>query len=84
MYPFGADGPELPDRAAQERKGAARRYRTTDLPLEKLWIYYYGIGGDLDEVSLDAYLHDALDIPAAQLHLIDTAMMEMMDEEEPP
>lgn len=52
--------------------------------LEKLWIYYYGIGGDLDEVSLDAYLHDALDIPAAQVHLIDTAMMEMMDEEEPP
>ena len=83
MYPFGAEGPELPDRAAQERKGAARRYRTTDLPVEKLRIYYNGIGGDLDEVSLDAYLHEALDIPAAQVHLIDTAMTEMMEEDTP-
>ena len=81
MHPLGADGPEQPDRAAEERRGTARRFRGTDLPLDKLWIYYYGIGGDIDEVSLDAYLHEALDIPAAQVNLIATAMTEMTEED---
>lgn len=79
MYAYGADGPEEPDRAAEERKGAAQRFRDTDLPLGELWTYYYGIGGDIDEVSLDAYLHDALDIPAVQVDLIATAMTEMTE-----
>jgi hypothetical protein len=81
MYPLGPDGPEQPDREAEERKGAARRFQETDLPLDKLWTYYYGIGGEIDEVSLDAYLHEALDIPAAQVNLIATAMTEMTEED---
>lgn len=78
MYPVGSGGSELPDRA-EELRGTPRRFRDTDLPLDKLWIYYYGIGGDIDEVSLDAYLHEALDIPAAQVNLIATAMTEMTE-----
>jgi hypothetical protein len=81
MHLFGPDGPHQPDRAAADRKGVARRFRETDLPLDKLWIYYYGIGGDIDEVSLDAYLHEALDIPAAQVNLLATAMTEMTEED---
>jgi hypothetical protein len=81
MYPYGADGPEQPGWAGEEPKGTARRFRDADLALDELWIYYYGIGGDIDEVSLDAYLHDALDIPAAQVSLIATAMAEMMEGE---
>ena len=80
MYPLGTGGSELPDRA-EEHRGTARRFRDADLPLDKLWIYYYGIGGDIDEVSLDAYLHEALDIPAAQVNLIATAMTEMTEED---
>ncbi|TNB69988.1 hypothetical protein FHJ30_16890 [Arthrobacter sp. BB-1] len=79
MYPLGAEGPEKPDLAAEQRRGVAQRFRDTDLPLGKLWTYYYGIGGDLDEMSLDAFLHEALDIPASQAGLIATAMTELTE-----
>lgn len=81
MHPYGTDGPDQPDRAGEEPMGTARRFRDADLALDKLWIYYYGIGGDIDEVSLDAYLHDALDIPATQVNLIATAMTELTEGE---
>ena len=35
----------------------------------------------MDEMSLDAYLHEALDIPAAQVTLIAMAMTELMEGE---
>ena len=80
MHAHGPDGWNHQERAAEEkRRGAAQRFRDTDLPLQKLWTYYYGIGGDIDEVSLDAYLHEALDIPAAQVELIAAAMTEMTE-----
>lgn len=79
MNSTGAGGPEQPDRAVELRQGTAQRFRNTDLPLEKLWMYYYGIGGDIDEISLDAYLHEALDIPAAQVGLIAAAISEMTE-----
>jgi hypothetical protein len=80
MYPLGSGGSEQPDRAEELRR-TPRRFRDTDMPLDRLWIYYYGIGGDIDEVSLDAYLHEALEIPAAQVNLIATAMTEMTEED---
>jgi hypothetical protein len=45
----------------------------------KLWTYFYGIGGGIDEMSLDAYLHEALDLPAAQVALIALAMTELAE-----
>jgi len=81
MNPFGTEGPEPADRAAEERRGAAERFRKTDLPLARLWTYYYGLGGGIDEMSLDAYLHEALDIPAGQVALIAMAMTELMEGE---
>jgi hypothetical protein len=80
MHAHGADGWNHPDpAAAEQRRKASRRFHDTELPLQKLWTYYYGIGGDIDEVSLDAYLHEALDIPAAQVELIAAAMTEMTE-----
>jgi hypothetical protein len=81
MNPFGTEGPEPADRAAEERRGTAERFRKTDLPLARLWTYYYGLGGGIDEMSLDAYLHEALDIPAGQVALIAMAMTELMEGE---
>ncbi|MCU1569211.1 MAG: hypothetical protein JWQ56_4148 [Pseudarthrobacter sp.] len=80
MYPHGAEGPEEPD-LAEELRSTAERFRKTDLPLAKLWTYYYGLGGGMDEMSLDAYLHEALDIPAGQVVLIAMAMTELMEGE---
>ena len=79
MYSEGTGGPEELNDAAEQRRGAAQRFRDTELPLVKLWTYYYGIGGDIDEVSLDAYLNEALDLPSAQVGLITTAMAEMTE-----
>lgn len=83
MIPYEAGGSGHPDGPAHRGKGAAQRFREADLPLEKLWTYYYGIGGDIDEMSLDAYLHDALDIPTAQVELISAAMTEMAEGDVP-
>jgi hypothetical protein len=80
MYSHGADGQEQPDRA-EELRGTAERFRRTDLPLAKLWTYYYGLGGGMDEMSLDAYLHEALEVPAGQVALIAMAMTELMEGE---
>ena len=70
-------GPDQQLEADEERHEAAERFRDADFPLMKLWTYYYGIGGDVDEVSLDAYLNEALRLPAAQVGLISTAMTEL-------
>jgi hypothetical protein len=79
MHRDGSEGQEQPNHAAEERRGTAERFRNTDLPLAKLWTYYYGLGGGIDEMSLDAYLHEALDIPAAQVALIATAITELTE-----
>lgn len=83
MYPYGAEGPERPDWAAEERRGTAERFRRADLPLGQLWTCYYGLGGGIDEMSLDAYLHEALEIPAGQVALIAMAMEELIEGESP-
>jgi hypothetical protein len=79
MYSQGTEGPEQRSWASKQRRGAAQRFRHADLPLVKLWTYYYGIGGEIDEVSLDAYLNEALDIPPAQMSLVTLAMTELAE-----
>jgi hypothetical protein len=79
MYSQGTEGPEQCNWASKQRRGAAQRFRNTGLPLAKLWTYYYGIGGEIDEVSLDAYLNEALDIPPAQMSLVTLAMTELAE-----
>lgn len=77
---MSADGTAGPDRlleADEQRRAVAQPFRDGKLPLIKLWPYYYGLGGDADEMSLDAYLNEALHLPAAQVGLIATAMREL-------
>ncbi|QDG89692.1 hypothetical protein [Pseudarthrobacter sp. NIBRBAC000502770] len=75
-------GPDKLLEADQQRKDVARRFRNTQVPMIKLWTYYYGLGGDADEMSLDAYLNEALHLPAAQVGLIATAMRELSEDED--
>ncbi|TQJ38452.1 hypothetical protein FBY33_0449 [Arthrobacter sp. SLBN-112] len=74
-------GPDQLIEADEQRHGAARRFQDTGVPLLKLWTYYYGIGGDVDELSLDAYLNEALHLPAAQVGLVNTAMTELTSDD---
>ncbi|MGO4588160.1 hypothetical protein [Paenarthrobacter sp. 2TAF44] len=43
-----------------QRKQATDRFRTGNVSLNSLWTYYFGIGGDADELVLDAYLNGLL------------------------
>lgn len=70
-------GPDQLLEADEQRKDVARRFRACEIPIMRLWTYYYGLGGDADEMSLDAYLNEALYLPAAQVGLIATAMREL-------
>ncbi|HKU03856.1 MAG TPA: hypothetical protein VJQ80_13690 [Arthrobacter sp.] len=72
-------GPDKLLEADEQRKDVARRFRNTQVPMMKLWTYYYGLGGDADEMSFDAYLNEALHLPAAQVGLIATAMRELCE-----
>lgn len=77
MCPDSNQEPSRPDGKVKQRRGAAQCFRDIDLPLARVWTYYFGIGGGMDEVSLDAYLHEALDIPSAQMDLVATALTEL-------
>ncbi|MEE9096345.1 hypothetical protein [Pseudarthrobacter phenanthrenivorans] len=70
-------GRDQPLGADEQRKDVARRFRAAQVPMIRLWTYYYGLGGDADEMSLDAYLNEALHLPVAQAGLIATALREL-------
>lgn len=42
-----------------------------------LWTYCCGIGGNADELVLDAYLHEMMELPRLQMDLIHTAIKEI-------
>jgi hypothetical protein len=44
----------------------------------QLWWYYYGLGGVVGEVEVDAYLHQALHLPRFQRNLLDHAGHELI------
>ena len=70
-------GIQQPGEVPDPRKLAATCYRNGNLNLTGLWTYYYGIGGNADELVLDAYLHEMMELPRLQMDLIHTAIEEI-------
>lgn len=70
-------GEDLPLWAVQQRREAAQWYRASDTAFGPLWTYFYSVGGDVDEFSLDAYLHEVSGLPASQARLLAVAMAEI-------
>ncbi len=60
-----------------QRRQAADRFRNGNVSLNSLWTYYFGIGGDADELVLDAYLNGLLVLAPGQMELVDTAFREL-------
>jgi len=60
-----------------QRMHAAHRFRNGNVSLNSLWTYYFGIGGDADELVLDAYLNGLLVLAPGQMELVDTAFREL-------
>jgi hypothetical protein len=65
-----------PGQGGEQRRSAAERSRNGNLSLGRLWTYYYGIGGDADQLALEGYLHEPLVLAPVQMELIETALNE--------
>jgi hypothetical protein len=55
-----------------------------DIDRGQLWLYYFGIGGDVSEFELDAYLHHSLLLPRLQRDLLAQAANEILADLAPP
>jgi hypothetical protein len=63
--------------AADRRRSAAAQIRNGNIGLPALWSYYYGIGGNVDQLVLDAYLHGLTELAPLQMDLIHAAIQEI-------
>jgi hypothetical protein len=70
----------LEDAAALQRQGLLAAIRAAGLPLGKLWIRYFGLGGTVGEYEVDAYLQGMLALPPLQRDLLAHAANELIDE----
>ncbi|MCP8999759.1 hypothetical protein NFC73_08435 [Pseudarthrobacter sp. RMG13] len=71
----GLGTPSLPS-AKDRRKFAAAEFQSGNISLPGLWTYYYGIGGNVDQLGVDAYLHELMELAPLQMDLIQTAIKE--------
>ncbi len=62
---------------ADRRKAAAAQFQNANISLPGLWTYYYGIGGNVDQLGVDAYLHELMELASLQMDLIQTAIQEI-------
>ncbi|MCU1634500.1 MAG: hypothetical protein JWM61_3152 [Micrococcaceae bacterium] len=51
-----------------------------DLSADDLWVHYYGIGGYLGVVELDAYLHGMYFLPQGERNTVALALNELIDD----
>jgi len=49
------------------------------IELRALWMHYFRLGGVVNHVEVDAYLHQALKLPAMQRDLLVQALAELAD-----
>lgn len=64
-----------------QRLQASCRFQVEDIGLNRLWTYYFGIGGNADELALEAYLNELLALAPGQMELVDTAMKELSSDD---
>ena len=77
MTDDGSLGAPLPAFEAVQRNCAAAQIQHGNLSLPGIWTYCYGIGGNVDQLGLDAYLHELMKLAPLQMDLIQTAIKEI-------
>ena len=77
MMDDGGSGTPQPAFGADQRKFAAAQFQNGNISLPRLWTYYCGIGGNVDQLGLDAYLHELMELAPLQMDLIQTAIKEI-------
>jgi serine phosphatase RsbU (regulator of sigma subunit) len=64
----------------EQRRLLLAAVRRSDLPLEQLWLRYFGLGGVADLVELEDYLGGLLPLPPSQRDVLAHAVNERLDE----
>ncbi|MEX5257969.1 hypothetical protein [Kocuria arenosa] len=64
--------------AAQQARQLHQTIIRADLPLAQLWWRYLSLGGNTGQLEVEAYLHQALDLPRSQRELLDHAAHELL------
>ncbi|MCM3687316.1 hypothetical protein [Kocuria rosea] len=63
----------------EQARGLARALDAADLAVGALWLHYFRLGGEVQEVEIDAYLHHALRLPRLERDLLAHAANELVD-----
>ena len=83
----GGDGPGeqatidvSEERAAEQQRSTALALRHAELPLEQLWLRFFGLGGAAGLLDIDAYLHGIGKLPVLDRDVLSQAVNERLDE----
>lgn len=63
---------------AQQSRLLHQSLTQADLTAKRLWWHYVSLGGDAGPLEVEAYLHQALDLPRLQRTLLDHAARELI------
>jgi hypothetical protein len=55
-------------------------YRLVGLSARDIWIRYLALGGNADELSVDAQLHGVLELPGGEYNVLAHSLNEELDE----
>ena len=69
-----------PDGAAAQQRSFAHAVRHAQLPIDKLWLDYFALGGEAGPLEVEAYLHGLTDLSAAQRDMLAHTVNEWLDE----
>ncbi|MHA7190062.1 hypothetical protein ACX80N_07200 [Arthrobacter sp. MDT2-16] len=63
-----------------QQRSARCAARSAGLTAENSWSYYYSVGGTLDILQLDAYLHGLYPLAQAERNTVALALNELIDD----
>lgn len=70
--------------STEQARGLHDALGRAEIDLGQLWLYYFGLGGEADELEVDAYLHHSMVLPRLQRDLLAHAANELIDVLPPP
>ncbi|MHA7189298.1 hypothetical protein ACX80N_03250 [Arthrobacter sp. MDT2-16] len=63
-----------------QQRSAWRAAHAAGLTASDLWLHYYSVGGALEPLELDAYLHGMYLLPQSERNRVAVALNELIDD----
>lgn len=70
----------LDDLVAQQARLLQHTIAQADISVFQLWWHYFSLGGDVGQLEIEAYLHQALHLPRLDRQLLDQAASELIND----